>query len=176
MKTLNTIQTLSKIGKIFSKIINICCIIGLVGCGVGSVAMLVCTEASKVEGGSLNELFNAEAGVSVGTVWTAIVVGTILCVGEFFLSRTAQCYFANELKAGPPFTTEGAKELMHLGISAIWIPVVTGFLASVAREVTAQFAENAEKISVDAFDGVGLGVAIIVISLLCKYGAETMKQ
>ena len=56
MKTLNTIQTLSKIGKIFSKFIYICCIIGICGCAVGTVAMLIGTEVLKIGGVSLHSI------------------------------------------------------------------------------------------------------------------------
>lgn len=174
MKTLSTIQiqTLSKIGKIFSKIVYICCIVGLCGCAVGIVAMLIGGEAVKLGGMTLHGVLAAEAGVSIGTVWTAIAVGIILCIGEFFVSRMAYRYFANELNAGTPFTTEGAKELLHLGISAIWIPIVTSVLAQVAQGVIGQFMANEANLSLDIFDSVALGAMFIFTSLLCKYGAE----
>lgn len=172
MKTLNTIQTLSKVGKILSKIAYICCIIGFCGCAVGIVAMLVGAETVKLGGVTLHSLLETEAGVSTGTIWAAIAVGMILCVGEYFVARIAHRYFDNELKAGTPFTLEGAKELMHLGISIIWIPMVAAVLSQVAQEVLSQFMVNVERVSLDGFDSVGLGVMCIVTSLLCKYGAE----
>lgn len=172
MKTLNTIQTLSKIGKVLSKIIYICCIVGLIGCGVGIVAMLVGTETLKLGGVTLHSVLEAEAAVSTGTVWSAIAAGLILCIGEFFVSRMAYRYFENELNAGTPFTLDGAKDLLHLGISLILIPIVTAVLAQVAQAVIAQFMGNAEKLNFDSFDSVSLGVMFIVVSVLCRYGAE----
>lgn len=172
MKTLNTIQTLSKIGKVLSKIVHICCIVGVCGCGVGIVAMLVGAETLKLGGVTLHSILETEAGVSTGTIWAAIAVGMILCVGEIFVARKAHRYFENELKAGIPFTLEGAKELMQLGISIIWIPMVAAVLSQVAQEVLSQFMDTIEKVSVDGFDSVGLGVMCVVMSLLCKYGAE----
>lgn len=172
MKTLNTIQTLCKIGRIFSKFIFICCIVGLCGCAIGAVAMFVGVEALEIGGVTLHSILETEANISVGTVMAAIVVGATLCTGEFFVARKACSYFENELKAGTPFTAEGAKELLHLGISTIWIPLVAVLAAQVAQGVIAQFVQDVEKLSLDGFESVALGVMFIFMSLLCKYGAE----
>lgn len=172
MKTLNTIQTLSKIGKILSKIVYICCIVGFCGCVVGIIAMLIGAEAVKLGGLTLRSVLATEAGVSTGTVWTAIAVGIILCIGEFFVSRMAYRYFANELIAGTPFTEAGAKELLHLGISVIWIPIVAAVLAQVAQGVIGQFMANEAMLDLDVFDSVALGAMFIFMSLLCKRGAD----
>lgn len=172
MKTLNVIQRLSKIGKVLSKIIYICCIIGFCGCAVGAVALLVGAETVKLGGVTLHSILEKEADISLGSVWAAIAVGAILCIGEFFVSRMAYSYFENELNAGTPFTFEGAKELMHLGISVIWIPIATAVLAQITQSVIAQCTENVEKLSLDGFDSVTIGIMFIIISVICKYGAE----
>ncbi len=172
MKTLNTIQTLSKVGKVISKIVYICCIVGFCGCAIGIVALLMGERAIKLGGVTLHGILQTEAGISEGTVWAAIAVGMILCIGEFFVSRMAYRYFENELKARTPFTVAGAKELLHLGISAVWIPIVSLVLAQIAQEIVEHFAENVEIMSLDGYDSVALGVMLIFMSLLCKYGAE----
>lgn len=169
-KTLNTIQTLSRIGKVLSIIVYICCIVGFAGCAVGIAAMVFGSEAVKIGGMTLHGIFESKAGVSIGTIWAAIAVGMILCIGEFYVARMAQRYFKNELDAGTPFTAAGAREMLHLGISVIWIPIVSVILA---QEMIAQFAENVEKLNLDGFDSVALGVMFIFMSLLCKYGAES---
>lgn len=172
MKTLKTIQTLSKIGKILSKIVYICCIVGLCGCAVGAAAMLAGGKVLKLSGMSLHSFLNAEAGISTGTIWSAIIAGAILCTGELFLSRLACRYFENEQNAGTPFTADGAKELLHLGISVVWVPIASIVLAQIAHSVISGFLENVEALNLDSFDSVALGVMLIVASLLCRYGAE----
>ncbi len=173
MKTLNTIQTLCKIGKILSKIVYICCIVGFCGCAVGVIAMIIGADAAiKLGGITLKSILETEADVSIGTIWAAITVGTILCVGEFFVARTAHGYFTNELNAGTPFTLSGAKELLHLGISTIWIPLASLLLAQIAQGIFAQCMESVEKLNLDGSDSLVLGVAFIITSLLCKHGAE----
>lgn len=176
MKSLQTIQKLSKIGKIFSKIVYICCIVGFAGCIVGILGLLVGAQAVKIGGMTLHSLLEAEAGVGIGSLWAAIAVGMILCTGEFFVARMACRYFENELAAGTPFTLEGAKELLHLGISVIWIPIVTAVLAQVAQGIIAQFVEGTEKLNLDGYASVALGVMFLVMSLLCRYGAELQAE
>ncbi len=172
MKTLNTIQTFSKIGKVVSKIIYICCIVGICGCVVGAAAILLGGKALKFGGVTLHSILQTEAGISLGTLWAAIAVGIILCIGELFVSRLSYRYFDNELKAGTPFTFDGAKELLHLGISVIWIPIVTSIAAQIVQDIIFNFMAGTEKISIDGFESVMLGIMFIFISLLCKYGAE----
>lgn len=176
MKSLKAIQILSKVGKIFSKIVYICCIVGICGCAVGIVAMLVGGEAVKIGGVTLHSILQTEADVSEGTVWAALAVGIILCAGELSISRMAYRYFEHELNAGTPFTADGAKELRNLGISVIWIPLVAVILAQIAQAIIAGFMENVESLTLSGYDSVALGVMFIVMSLLCKYGAETLDK
>lgn len=176
MKSLDTIQTLSKIGKVLSKIIFICCTIGFIGCAVGIVALLIGEQSFKIGGVTLHSILQTEAGISEGTIWSAIAAGMILCAGEFAVSRMAYRYFTHELEAGTPFTLDGAKELLHLGISVIWIPIVSVVLAQVAHGVIGQMMENVEPMSLDGFSSVALGVMFIVMSLLCRHGAELREK
>lgn len=172
MKTLDIIQTLCKIGKIISKIVYICCIVGIVGCAVGFVAVIIGGEIIKLGGMTLNSILQNEVQIGQGDVWAAIEIGLFLCLGEFFVARMSYRYFDNELKAGTPFTLDGAKELLHLGISVIWIPILSSVLAQIGQEIIAQFAEDVQKINFDGNNSVILGVMFIFISLLCKYGAQ----
>lgn len=176
MKTLQIIQTLSKIGKVLSKIIYICCIVGFCGCVVGIVALAVGEQSVKIGGVTLYSILQTEAGISKGEIWSAIVAGMILCAGEFSVSRLACRYFTRELEDGTPFTLGGAKQLLHLGISVIWIPIVSAVLAQVAHGVIAQVMGNAESMHLDAFDSVALGVMFIFMSLLCRCGAESAEK
>lgn len=172
MKTLNTIQVLSKIGKVLSKVVYICCMVGFIGCAVGILAMLIGEQSLKIGGVTLHSILQNEAGASTGTIWATIVAGLILCAGEYVVARMAYRYFAHELNAGTPFTLDGAKELMHLGVSAIWIPIVSAVLAQAAHGIISELMENVEAMSLDGFDSVVLGIMFIVISLLCRYGTE----
>ena len=171
MKSLKTIQTLSKVGKIISKIVYICCMVGFIGCAVGLVAISIGGNALKFDGAALNDILYNEV-VNKGTALAAVVAGLILCAGEYVVSRMAYRYFDHELNVGTPFTLEGAKELMHLGISVIWINIVSAVLAQVAQGVISVMMENVEALTWEGGNSVALGVMLIVISVFCRYGAE----
>lgn len=173
MKTLKAIQIFSKIGKVLSKIVNICCIIGFIGCIVGVVAMLVGGHVASANGTTLNTIFQTEAGTTVGVVWIAIAVGLIFSISEFIISHMAYRYFKNELEAGTPFTVEGGDQLCRLGISVAWISIAAGILGEIAQGIISEiFTESTEFSCMDFCDNVALGIAFIIVSLLCKYGAE----
>lgn len=176
MKTLPIIQTLCKIGKIISKIVYICGIIGLCGCGVGILALLIGDEYIKIGGVPLKSILQTQAGISLGTVWSAIFAGMILCAGEAVVAKLACNYFGHELKAGTPFTAEGAKELLLLGVHTIWIPTVAAVLAQVAHKIISVLWGNVEPMALESGDSAALGVMFIVVSLLCRYGAELKEE
>lgn len=172
MKTLKIIQTLAKIGKVLSKIVYICCIVGAVGCLAGIVSLAVGQETLKLGGVTLHTLLKDEAGIELGTIWASIIVGLFLCVGEITVAKLAENYFSHELKAGTPFTTEGAKELLRLGIYTAAVSVLSVILAKIAQNIICLLAENVEPLSIGSGENVGLGITFIVIALLCRYGAE----
>lgn len=176
MKSLQTIQILSKIGKVISKIVYICCIIGFCGCVVGALALLIGAESIKIGGMTLHSILQTEAGIGLGTVWAAIFAGMILCAGEAVVAKLACNYFDHELKAGTPFTAEGAKELLLLGVHTIWIPIVAAVLAQVAHNIISVLWGNVEPMALKSNDCVALGVMFIVTSLLCRYGAELKEE
>ena len=175
MKSLQTIQTLSKIGKIISKIVYICCMVGFIGCAVGLVAISVGGNALILDDATLNDVLHNE-GVSLGTAVTALVTGLILCAGAYVASRMAYRYFDHELNAGTPFTLEGAKELTRLGIFVIGINIISAVLAQVAQGIISAVMGNVAALALEDGGSVAIGVMLIVISLFCRYGAELVEN
>ena len=172
MKTLRIIQTLAKIGKIISKIIFICSLVGGIGCIVGIISLAAIPEGLKIGGVTLHAMIEKSAGISMETYYAAMAVGVIFCAGEAVLARIAERYFKNELNVGTPFTFEGAKELLRLGICAVCIPVGTAILSAIVFQIMKACFANVSDFSMSDSVSFGLGVAMIVTSLLCKYGAE----
>jgi len=171
-KTLKTIQTLSKIAKIISKIVFICCIVGASCCLAGIITLAVIPEGMQVGGVTFRAYVEQEASVSIGTVYASMAVAMIMCLGEIFLAKFAENYFKHELEAGTPFTFDGAKELLHLGIKTIWIPIVTVVVASITHGILSLVFENVDKFEGSNFVSITLGITFIIGSLLCKHGAE----
>lgn len=173
MKSLQTIQTLSKIGKVLSKIIYICCVIGTVGCAVGIASLpFADTGIFKIGGVTIYGLIVNQGGIDLNSLYPLMIGVMIVCIGQAVLAKSAESYFTHELAAGTPFTADGAKEMLRLGILTICIPLGALILSQIISGVVAEIVGCGDVFKVDNGDSVVLGVMFIVISLLCRYGAE----
>ena len=169
MNTIITIQTLAKIGKVFSKIIFIFCIVGFCGCIVGIVGLALGADSFKLGGVTFRSIIENDAGLS------PMAVGLLFCAAEAVLCKFAEAYFKHELADGNPFTLRGAKELLRLGILTIAIPLGTVIVCSIGVAIADNMVPGINKLSIGEFSSVGLGVMMIVLSLFCRYGAELGK-
>lgn len=170
-KTRHTIQTLAKVGKVLSKIVSICCIVGAVGCIVGILSLAFGEfEARKIGGITIHSII--ERSASIGTMYAEMTVGLIFCIGEAVIAKLAATYFQNEIAAGTPFTLSGAKELLRLGICTICISVGAWIGAEIAYTIITNCFSKVADMQLDGFSQVGTGIAMLLASLLCKYGAE----
>lgn len=123
MKSLNTIQKLSKIGKVLSKIAFIFSVIGFCGCIAGLLSLNFGNgRLIKIGGVTLHGLIPEEYGYNIKSITATLSGWLIVCAGEAVLAKFAESYFKNELKAKTPFTLAGAKKLLQLGILTITIP------------------------------------------------------
>lgn len=177
MKSLKTIQTLSKMGKTLSKIAFIFAIIGFCGCIAGLISLNFDSGSLiKIGGVTLHGIIDNDSGYNIESIGTALAAWLIICAGEIVLAWFANQYFTNEQMAGTPFTQSGATELKRLGILTICISLGTSMVADIVQEVVAGMlnvtADFATDICVDNEASVALGIMFIVISLLCRYGAE----
>ncbi len=174
MKTLGTIQKLYKIGKILSRIAFIISVIGFCGCiaallslGIGNGSLI------KIGGVTLQGLISDDLGYNIRSIGAALSGWLFVCAGEAVVAKFAEIYFKNELKAGTPFTLGGAGELLRLGIITVTVPVGCEIAGSIAMGIIAGFMRIAEAdMHSDSSASIALGVMFIIISLLCRYGAE----
>ncbi len=177
MKTLEAIQTLSKLGRIFSKIICICSIVGAIGCAVGIVSLPFADKGLfKLGGVSIYGLISSRADIALNNLYPLFSGAAILCIGQAVTARVAESYFKNELTAGTPFTLSGAKELLRLGIVTICVPLGSIILSRIVSSIIAELLACGELFDPNGFDSVALGVMFIVMSLLCSYGAEEAEK
>lgn len=88
MNTLKTIQTLSKIGRILSKIVYICCVVGFCGCIVGIISLGLGGEVFKLDGVTIHSIIESHSHMSMPSLYTAMCQGDgsldtlfLLCYG-----------------------------------------------------------------------------------------------
>ena len=82
MKTLKVIQTLSKIGKILSRIVFVCCVVGFCGCIIGIVSLGLGGEVFKLGGVTIHSIIESHSHISMPAFYTAMAVGMVLCAAE----------------------------------------------------------------------------------------------
>ena len=176
MKTLNTIQTLSKIGKIFSKVLFILCVIGGIFCLVGILEISFVHNGLKIGGVTIHSIIEQSGAIDKSAWYGEMAAGIVLCAGEAVLCKIAEMYFKNELKAGTPFTFDGAKELMRLGLFAICIPLGISIAIGIIDGVISRDFGSVSALNINVSASIGLGVMLIITSLLCRYGAEISQK
>lgn len=172
MKSLRTIQVLAKIGKIISSIIFVFCVVGFCLCVAGIVSLALGVELFKVGSVTIHGLIENESGMSMPVLYASMAVGIVFCAAEAVLSKFAEIYFKRELADGTPFTMRGAGELQRLGILTVVLPLAAVIVCSAGVAIVGQAYPELDKLSLEGFASVGLGVMLIVLSVFCRYGAE----
>lgn len=175
-KYLKIIMGLAKAGKIISKIVLVCSIVGLVGSLVGLASIAVIPSSLKVGGVTIHSLIEKSAEITLPAIYAACITGAILSAGEIVVSKLAARYFINELVRGTPFTYEGAKEALRVGIFAIVVPVIALVLAEVAQAVVAHCMGDCGELEIGDYVSVGTGISFIVASVFFKYGAAVKEN
>ena len=176
VNTLKTLQVLARIGKILSKIVFIVCLVGGIFCILGIISLAIIPDGIRIGGTTVHGLVEQKAGVSLISLYASMAEGAVLCAGEAVLAKFAERYFENELAAGTPFTFDGAKELMRLGILAICIPIGTSIVAGICYGIFKLVMPDVGDVEMHSGVSVGLGVMMIVASLLCKHGTEVSEK
>ena len=176
MKTLAVIQTLARIGRVICKVLFVCCIVGFCLCLTGVVSLALGAETFKLGGVTVHSMIENSADMSLPAVYASLIVGAILCAAECVICKQAEKYLQNELADGTPFTLRGANELMRLGVLTAAVSLGAVILCSIGLSVAGNTYPGLEQISPDAYSSVGVGVAMIVLSLFCRCGAEMLEE
>ncbi len=161
-KTLNTIQTIMKVGRIIAKILFVLCIVGAV-LSLFGFGLLIAAA-------SLAELIEANAEISIEDCYFGCISGCISCVAEAVLAWLAIKYFDHELAAGTPFTFDGAKELFRLGIINLAVMVGLSVVQNLIFGMLWIYFPTIE--APDTTVSFTTGLAMLMLSLVFKHGAE----
>lgn len=152
-KVMRVLQILSRIAMIVVYVSAGITLIGsiLIGFGIASIPVVVdVVGLTKVQAVSI------------------LVAAAVVLVLNGILLTWTYTYFKEELKEGTPFTVEGATRLKLLGIKNIVLAIVS----SIIIETVYQFNNLVQWSDFDSSDGVMLGICLILISLVFRYGAE----
>lgn len=177
-KNLETIQKVFGVFKILSRVFMILCFVAAGIALVCGIMMFADGNAviAKIGGTTIYMpvIFNsAESDLPNDKLGWVLISSCISAVCEGILMALANRYFTAEQKEGTPFTENGAKLTLDLGIAAIVLSVVSAAAQGIIFELL-KISELAEDVSNEW--GVTLGVTLILFSLIIRYGADLEKN
>ena len=98
-----------------------------------------------------------------------LLADAILALTDGTLLAFALAYFKAEQADGTPFTHRGADQIRRLGIRTIVLPLVAAIVVAV---ICAAFDLPQGSVEWSNLTSIGLGIALILVSLIFRYGAE----
>ena len=113
-----------------------------------------------------------EAGAPFVTTMFSACISILYCISSAVIFKFAENYFSNELEVGTPFTYDGAKELLRLGLIGLILPLCVSAISSIAFTVTKLFWPILEPDALIESPSIGIALIVIIISFILKYGAD----
>lgn len=163
-KTLKTIQTIMKVGRIIAKILLVLFIIGAVLSLIGFLLLIAGVDTLV---GFITE---ANAEVDIGDCYFNCIWGCISGVANAVLAWLAIKYFNQELSVGTPFTFDGAKELFRLGIINLSVVLGLSVMQTLIYGIIWIYFPTIETSNTEFSFSAGL--LMLILSLVFKHGAE----
>lgn len=165
---MTTLDKIQKVMRVFKTLTKIAMILSYVAAGL----MLVGAGQISLNSVGINipllDSFTDTTGVDVQQAkWIVIATGITVLVTAILLTL-AYLYFAMEVKFGTPFTIVGAQIIKLLGICSIVLSLISMSVTDAIYERIGLSAWN----NFDNAGGVTLGVCLILLSLILRYGAE----
>lgn len=170
-KSLKTVQTVCKVCKVLAEIAFVLLVVGAVlvlACGIfiGAGKM----DALMSSGALVLDEMLQQSGVTQEYVTAVLVCMTIIIAAEAVVAKFINVYFKHELKAGTPFTFEGAKEMLRLGIITIAVPAGASLVATIVFGIMAAGSGLDSEFNFEI--SLGMGLMFLALSPLLKHGTE----
>lgn len=170
-KSLKTVQTVCKVCKVLAEIAFVMFVVivalmlaATIFTGTGKLDALVSS------GGVVLDDMLQQTGVTQEYVTAVLVCMTIIIAAEAVVAKFINVYFKHELKAGTPFTFEGVKEMLRLGIITIAVPVGASLVATIVFGIMAAGSGLDSEFNFEI--SLGMGLMFLALSPLLKHGTE----
>lgn len=169
-KSLSTVQKICKVCKVLAEIAFVLFVVivalmlaAAIFTGTGNF------DALLLSGGVVLDDMLQQTGVTQDYMVAVFVCLTIIIAAEAVVAKFINVYFKHELKAGTPFTFEGAKEMLRLGIITIAVPVGASVISAIyLTVVTADSGDWNFSVKIS----LGMGLMFLALSPLLKHGTE----
>ena len=171
MESLKTIQKVSKIGKVFSKVIFILCLVSLIVFVIGGLCVYLLPSNIEITKDSLPFLEESNINVSKNSVYDALIVASIGVITALIVAKKAEEYFEFELQEGTPFTEEGAKKIKKLGLTVIFAPIIASIVSLIIHIIIKALLGDVGEIEINYDVSITMGLVFLFLSAVFRYGA-----
>lgn len=165
MTNLEKIQKAMRVLQILSKIILIFAIVGVILASIG--ATLVASDVLNTENQFLH-FISVTAEMSKGQIVGTLTAAAVSLLFGGIITAFVYRYFTAELKEGTPFTNAGADKIKQLGIIEIVLSVISMRIVDGIYEKIGLAEWN----RFDDAGGITLGICLILLAMVVRYGAE----
>ena len=169
MKSLETVQ---KTFRVFQILTKIAMILSFVWAGLSALGLLcgiVWNGGGAVIGADRELLYTLTETNGLAQLIAVLLGEAIMALTDGVLLSFACRYFQAEQADGTPFTHRGADQIRRLGIRTIILPLVAAIVVAV---ICAAFDLPQGSVEWSNLTSLGLGIALILVSLIFRYGAE----
>jgi len=171
-KTLKTIQTIINVANILVSIAQVFLFIAVIFTAIATVAIAYLKDGFVVGGVDLNSMIYENTNLSKGDMISSMGGSVVMMIGELMIIGALKKYFKEEKKDGTPFRMDLSLKLKKVGIKAIVIPLVFGIIASIVYwTLRTIYGGDMADYTPDGIETFGLGIVLIIMSCLTKYGA-----
>ncbi|MGN1025786.1 MAG: hypothetical protein ACI4P4_05200 [Faecousia sp.] len=170
---MKSLQTIQKTFRVFQILTKIAMIFSYVWAGLATLGLLcafVWYGSGTVAGPDTGLLYTLTETGGLKEMTAVLCTDAVSALLSAILLTFAYLYLKAEQADGTPFTRRGAEQIRRLGVRTIVLSIVNAALTEavfVASELPAY--ANADR---GNFSGVTLGIALILASLIFRYGAE----
>lgn len=172
MRSLKIIQVLAKILWVICKVLFVIFIIGAAGCVLG-LALFGAVQPLKVNAEQTVAQLLEEKGIQPALAYAGMSAGLISCGGGIFLAKYNEIFFKKELDEGTPFKHHIVKEMRKVALVNILVSLGLTIVGAIVISVVCAVNHiESRQDFMQMISTVGFGLALLVISLFCEYGAD----
>ena len=170
---MKSLQTIQKTFRVFQTLSKIAMVLSFVWAGLAALGLLcgvLWYSGGNVFGVNQELLYSLTVTGGLTEMIGVLLVDMILALTDGILLVFALRYFSAEQADGTPFSHSGADLMKRLGILLIVLPAVATILVGILHGIF-------DMVQIEAADvgngtSVMMGIMLILVSLILRYGAE----
>lgn len=174
MKSLNIIQTLAKIGRIICIVLFILGIIGAAGSVLGLSLFPIMQGVIVAEPNKTLADYLLEKGIRLFDVYSSLAIAIAFSGLSIFLCKYTELLLNEQIKLGTPFDHSYVKKMRKYALISVITCVCVNILVAVILALVGFFTQTKFTYNAGSFSTIGWGIAILILSLFCEYGADLL--